>query len=86
MRDLQNSSIIVIKGFLFLLMGLFSGFLLLSSVASLQNVFLLGITIWSFCRFYYFLFHVLENYVDERLKYRGIVDLMKTWWTQRKSR
>ncbi len=35
------------------------------------------ILIWSSARSYYFIFYVLEKYVDPRLKYAGIIDLIK---------
>lgn len=83
--DLQSPTVIVVKGGLFLVLGLVSAFLLLSSIASLRNILLLGVTIWSFCRFYYFLFHVLERYVDPSLRYRGVADLARRWWQRRRS-
>ncbi|MEM1224250.1 MAG: hypothetical protein AAGJ40_01065 [Planctomycetota bacterium] len=82
--DLKRPTVIVFKGGLFLLLGLVSGFLLISSIASVRNLILLGLTIWSFCRFYYFLFYVLEHYVDSSLRYRGIWDLLVSMFRQRR--
>jgi hypothetical protein len=77
--DLQSKHAIVIKGGLFLLLGCLSGGLLLSSLLSLRNVILLGLTIWSFCRCYYFAFYVIEHYVDDSFHYRGLIDFAKRY-------
>lgn len=36
---------------------------------------LLVACLWAGCRFYYFLFHVLERYVGVGGRYRGLLDL-----------
>ena len=46
-------------------------------IALWQETALLMICIWSSCRFYYFLFHVLHAYVDPSLKSAGIMDLLR---------
>ncbi len=33
---------------------------------------LLGVAIWSFCRFYYFAFYVIEKYVDPGYRFAGL--------------
>lgn len=76
-RDLRSQTTIFVKGFLFLLLGLLAGGLLLLSVFSIRNLLLLGLTIWSFCRFYYFAFYVIEHYVDKRYQFAGLVDFAK---------
>lgn len=73
---------IVIKGGLFLLLGCLSGGLLLSSILNLRNLILLGLTIWSFCRCYYFAFYVIEHYVDRSYRYRGLLDLIRHYWAR----
>ena len=72
MKDLTNSSFIKFKGVLFLLMGIFSAALLLSDAPSLKNLLLLCIAVWSFCRFYYFAFYVIERYVDPGYRFSGL--------------
>jgi hypothetical protein len=32
--------------------------------------------VWASCRFYYFLFYVLEHYVDRTMRYAGLLDLL----------
>lgn len=63
---------IKIKGVLFLLMGTTSAFLLLADHLNLRDAFLLVITVWSFCRFYYFAFYVIEKYVDPEFRFAGL--------------
>ncbi|TWT52165.1 hypothetical protein [Allorhodopirellula solitaria] len=81
--DLQSKRAIIIKAGLFLLLGCLAGGLLLGSILTLRNVFLLGLTIWSFCRFYYFAFYVIEHYLDSSYQYRGLVDLIRHYWRRR---
>ena len=37
---------------------------------------LLAVTVWAFCRHYYFLFYVIEHYVDASLRFRGVWDFV----------
>lgn len=85
MADLKNPTAIWTKGILFLVMGFLSAGLLLIRQFSVQNLFLLLITVWSFCRFYYFIFYVIENYVDDGFKYAGLLDFLLFWtgWKRR---
>lgn len=75
--DIKNSKILKLKGVLFLLLGLFSSGLLLCFHFDITTAALLLITVWSFCRFYYFAFYVLHHYADPEFKYAGLVDLAK---------
>lgn len=76
-RDLQSKPVIILKGILFLFLGVFSGGLLLFSIFSIRNLILLGLAIWSFCRFYYFAFYVIEHYVDGKYRFTGLIDFGK---------
>ena len=84
MRDLTNSSTIKVKGLLFLLMGSLSSILLLFDAPSLRNVLLLCITVWSFCRFYYFAFYVIERYVDPSYRFWGLYSFACYMFRKRK--
>ena len=44
----------------------------------MRTAFLLLLLVWAASRFYYFLFYVLERYVDPRLRYAGILALIRT--------
>jgi hypothetical protein len=83
MGDLTNPKVIKLKGALFLLTGVLSSFLLLLDAPSFRDVALLLIAIWSFCRFYYFAFYVIEHYVDPSFRFSGLGDFLRYWWRRR---
>ena len=72
MQDLTSSFWIKTKGILFLLLGIATAALLILDNPSLRNIALLALTIWCFCRFYYFAFYVIEKYVDPAYKFSGL--------------
>jgi hypothetical protein len=72
MGDLKSSRLIILKGFLFLLMGVVAAGTLLLENFNLRDGFLLVIAIWGFCRFYYFAFYVIEKYVDPSFKFSSL--------------
>ena len=72
MKDLKSSGWIKVKGLLFLLLGLAASALLLFDCRTIKTAVLLAIAIWSFCRFYYFAFYVIERYVDPGFKFSGL--------------
>jgi hypothetical protein len=73
MRNLSNPVSIKLKACLFLFLGLLSGVLLLVDHLTLKSGLLLTLTIWCFCRFYYFTFYVIEYYVDPNYRFSGLV-------------
>ena len=73
MKDLMNPAWIKAKGILFLLLGLLSGTLLLVEHPSFKIAALLMLTIWCFCRSYYFAFYVIEHYVDPAYRFSGLL-------------
>jgi hypothetical protein len=75
MRDLQSSRLIVIKGMLFFFVATAAAALILLEIPSIRVAVLLALLIWSACRFYYFLFYVLEKYVNPNLRYAGLLAL-----------
>ena len=77
MADLENPTVIKLKGVLFLILGLISGGLLLADRFSLTALVLLAVCVWAFCRSYYFAFYVLHHYVDPNFTYTGLTDLVR---------
>jgi hypothetical protein len=75
--DLKSARLIHAKGFLFLLLGLLGVVGLLLEAPRLKTAVLLAIVIWSFCRFYYYLFYVLERYLGKTKPYAGIIDAFR---------
>lgn len=76
MKNLTSPRWIVLKGLLFLFLGVLSAGLLVWERPSFKTVLLLGVVVWSFCRFYYFAFYVLERYVDPSYRYSGLGSLV----------
>jgi len=77
MKDLTSPFWIKAKGLLFLFLGLFSATLLLLERPTLRMVALLFLAVWSFCRFYYFAFYVLERYVDPSYRFSGLLSVAR---------
>ena len=71
--DLKDSRLIYLKGFLFLFLGMAAAAMLLLEHPEIRVALLLAITVWSFCRFYYFAFYVITHYVDDRFKFAGLL-------------
>lgn len=84
MRDLKNPKLIYLKAVLFLLTGLLSAAMLLLDRPSFRTVLLIAITVWAFCRLYYFAFYVIEHYVDPGYRFAGIGSFF-TWLSRRRS-
>lgn len=74
--DLKSAKLIYLKGFLFLVVGLLSALGILLESPTLRTAFLLLIALWSFCRLYYFLFYVIEKYVDSEYKFAGLYSFL----------
>ncbi len=72
LRNIKDARIIYIKGILFLMLGLLALILLLLLYPDIKVFILVLISIWSFARFYYFAFYVIEHYVDSKYKYSGL--------------
>jgi hypothetical protein len=72
MKDLQNPRLIWLKGLLLLAIGTVSAILLWLQIATFRGALLLGLSIWGFCRAYYFAFYVLEKYVDPGFRFAGL--------------
>ncbi len=77
MTDLKDPRLIWMKGGLFLCLGILAAGLLLAEMRSLTSVLLLGITIWAFCRAYYFAFYVIQHYVDSSYRFAGLLDFLR---------
>ena len=76
-RDIQSKWLLHVKGFLFLVIGLMACGGILLEARSLRIFCLLVIGVWGFCRFYYYLFYVLERYAGRDRKYAGLFDALR---------
>jgi len=72
MKELTNPNWIKVKGVLFLVIGILSALILILEQQSFKTALLLAISVWCFCRFYYFAFYVIEHYVDPGFRFSGL--------------
>lgn len=73
MQDLTNPKLIWFKGVLFLALGTAAAALLLTEAPTIKVAALLALTVWAFCRAYYFAFYVIGHYVDPSFKFSGLI-------------
>ena len=72
MRDLELTRALYFKAALFLGAGAAAATLVVLQNPTLKTGLLLAIALWSFCRFYYFVFYVIEHYVDDTYRFSGL--------------
>lgn len=76
-KDLQHPRWMWLKAWLFVGIGLTAGALLILDQPTLRTGLLLALTIWAFCRAYYFVFYVIEHYIDPGQRYAGLWDFVR---------
>jgi len=84
--DIKSKPLILVKGFLFVALGIFALGILALDTMSVRAVALCGIAIWGFCRFYYFMFYCIEKYVDPGYKFAGLSSFVLYWIARRNRR
>ena len=84
MKDLTNPFWIKLKGLLFLFIGIVAVILIFLDSPTLKTAVLLALAVWSFCRFYYFAFYVIEKYVDPSYKFSGLISFAKHLFQRRR--
>jgi hypothetical protein len=75
--DLTNPRAITAKGLLLLACAAIAALAIVLESPSWRMVGLVVILIWATARSYFFLFYVLHRYVDPRLRYDGILGLLR---------
>jgi hypothetical protein len=75
--DIKSPKILYTKATLMLLCGIIASLLLLSENFNTKNILLIAIAIWGFSRAYYFVFYVIEKYIDPSYKFSGIISFLK---------
>lgn len=71
-RDLTNPRWMYLKAALFVCLGLMAAGLIIVENPNLRTVGLLALTVWAFCRAYYFAFYVIQHYVDDEYHFSGL--------------
>ena len=77
MKNLTSPTWILMKGGLFLILGLMAGALVVIQHPTLYVGLLLVIAVWAFYRFYYFAFYVIEHYVDPSYRFAGLASFAR---------
>jgi len=75
--DLTSPKAILAKGWLFLVLGVLAGASVVVLTLNWQVAALLAITVWAFCRWYYFMFYVIEKYVDPSFRFAGLGSFLR---------
>lgn len=83
LRELRHPRLIALKGALFLASGAGAAALLLLEAPSLRAAALLAVTVWAFCRAYYFAFYVMQHYVDPAFRFSGLGAFLVYLWRAR---
>ncbi|MDP9191452.1 MAG: hypothetical protein M3P06_07100 [Acidobacteriota bacterium] len=76
MGDITSARLLYVKAILFLVLGLGAGALLMARSPQPVTMALLAICVWGFARAYYFLFYVLERYVNRAFRFSGIISAL----------
>ena len=84
MADLKSRQLIYLKGFLFLIILLIAAGLILFETRSWQIAIMLLLVVWSSARLYYFMFYVIEKYVDSEYKFAGIGSFLQYLFSNRR--
>jgi hypothetical protein len=75
--DLKNPRMMYLKAVLFLGIGVISLSLIYLYTFDLKILMLSVLSIWSFSRLYYFLFYVIEKYIDPSFRFDGLISVAR---------
>ena len=76
-RDLESKIAIYFKALLFIVILILSAILNLLESSVVFRAVSLILIIWASARLYYFMFYVIEHYVDSDYKFSGIYSFLK---------
>ena len=72
MEDMSDLRLLYGKAALFILGGIIASVLIFLECPSIRVAVLLGVVIWCFARAYYFVFYVIEHYIDPSYKFSSL--------------
>jgi hypothetical protein len=72
MGDITSVKLLYVKGGLFVFGGALASAILLAEMPTVKAAVLLAAAVWCFCRAYYFVFYVIEHYIDATYKFSGL--------------
>ncbi|MDX2010839.1 MAG: hypothetical protein SFW67_11630 [Myxococcaceae bacterium] len=81
--DLQNPRWMYVKAVLFVVGGVLGSASILLESPRLKTAALLALTVWCFSRAYFFVFYVIERWIDPGFRFSGLVDFAQ-WLVRRR--
>jgi hypothetical protein len=81
--DIRNHKLLYLKAGLFILGGLLASAGILLEAPTFRVAALLAVAIWCFARAYYFVFYVIQRYIDPGYRFAGIWSLVIYLWKRR---
>ena len=85
MGDLKKPGLMYLKAGLFVAIAVASSVLILIECPRWHIAVLLALVIWSAARVYYFMFYVIEKYIDPSYKFSGITSFVRYLLARRKT-
>lgn len=73
-RDIESPWLLHAKGWLFFVVAATAAAILIAREPTLWTIATAALLVWGSCRFYYYLFYVLEHYAGRRRPYAGLID------------
>jgi len=73
-----------LKAALLLVIGITASVLLILEIGTLKGALLLALSIWAFCRIYYFAFYVVEKYIDPGFRFSGLISVLSYLVTKKR--
>lgn len=70
--DIKNVKVLYLKASLFVLAGLMAAAGIVLEAPTIRVAALLVVAIWCFARAYYFVFYVIEHYIDPSYRFAGL--------------
>jgi hypothetical protein len=81
--DIKNPKLLYLKGAMMLAIGCLGFGLVVMESPTWRVAALMAISIWGFCRAYYFAFYVIEHYVDPQYRFAGLTAFVRYVMAQR---
>ena len=86
MADLKKPELMYLKAILFVAMASCASAILLCRDPSWKVALLIAVVVWASARAYYFMFYVIEKYLDSSYRFSGIGSLVVYLLAKRKRR
>lgn len=83
MGDITSKKLLIVKGGLFVALGLLASGVILLLYPDLRLALLLAVAVWAFCRAYYFAFYVVQHYIDPEFRFAGLGSVLAYLWRRR---